>query len=1145
MSVFEYQPLVNDFIAKSLHFFERESYRTGSILGTSTSLNPKLIQDPDGRMVALRVFTSHLALIPLSEESDAFAFANNNGGAAESLQSSVFNFMDHIDSRLKSVRDLVFLPGFLNPTLAVLYDRGSNTEDESLTLRSSLNHSDTSHPKETCAIMIIAIEPLKQNSFQHRFKKSTADGSSSFQFTVVNCIENIPFDAEGLFPLPKPVGGLFITSSNLLLWSDISSSTVPYSIALNQFSSLTYTPRISISQFQTLAISSLLDCQFLALNPDGSETVKCVIITKLGEKLVISIARSGRTLGYFNIDKFDEESLNTVNSPPSPSDLIQIDDNLIFIASEGGSSQLISLYGSSSTDTTEASTTDEPGKITLNSSKANKKNSKANSDDIDDFLYGDDVVMGNSGRNSSVALDEDYLLSLEQEEKTFKSSKSKSKTKREFKFELVDSLDSIGPVIDMAVGCPEQNSMELLTVGGSFINCGNNNELSFHSGSINILTKKLTPIVTASFKLPETMKLWTVNEKDSSMTRYLVASTTSSTLVLRTSQDRIVELEESDFFLEGPTLFCSILQCSMIIQAFSDGLRLLSLLDAKLIFELKFNMSSVTKISVIDDLILCFQSDGNLLQFRVENSKIIHSSALNQQISSQLSCFTVFDTYLFLVSTTGSLNIIDLESDSLIFVNDLFNRLPIAMLNRVNDNEFSSDSSSRIELNQKIVALDIFQSFSSDELMLACRFESSASTRIDRALGLAIYRISLDKDDVVLTRISSEIIGVVPSGQITYESEFIYNSKELILFTNLPSIPALTISTNSRGYPRKHQLLPPEYMLHIAKYNDNFLMVLKPDGTVLIVDLKRMRKGFNLDWESDWYLKQISLPDSSRVPTHISYHPPSKSYLIASAPAASDFVLPTDEYSAISDNQNVPGYQGIVPKLFAAESNKLHLLNPVSWTFIDEAAVEFLPFESVTCMRTFELETRQTASGIHPFLTVGTAYQKGEDRPIRGRGLVFDVAEVVPEPGRPETNLKLRLKGITDFKGPVMAFTQLSDAHVLISLGQKVLINTFEDDEKFAGVAFQDTGTCTLALASLKSFFVTADLTNSLAFLAFQAEPLARIFALGRDYGQNLQCTGVEFVINSDGQILMVTSDDQGGIHFFTYAPNSTFYCFF
>lgn len=371
-------------------------------------------------------------------------------------------------------------------------------------------------------------------------------------------------------------------------------------------------------------------------------------------------------------------------------------------------------------------------------------------------------------------------------------------------------------------------------------------------------------------------------------------------------------------------------------------------------------------------------------------------------------------------------------------------------------------------------------------------------------------------------------------------------SNELILSfndANSASFPIYSFALNSRSYPRLHLLLPNDSkeskIISLASYNQTSLMVLMDNGNVSIMDLQKMRRKFDLNWQSGWYLKRFTLDETLRTPTHVTFHPPSKTYLVASAEISSDFSLPSDEYAPISDNQSASAYEGSVPKLFGTTSNALHLINPISWTCVDSVNETFLPYEGVTCIRCLELETRQTATGFSPFLTVGTAYQKGEDRPIRGRAFVFDVAEVVPEPGKPETNRKLRLKGITEFKGPVMTFTPLLQGNVAISVGAKVIVNTFEEDEKFAGVAFSDVGTCTLALASLKSFFITADLVNSVAFFAFQAEPLARIHELGRDFGQNLQCTAVEFVVNSHGQVMIVVSDDQGGLHFFSYAPNS------
>lgn len=490
-----------------------------------------------------------------------------------------------------------------------------------------------------------------------------------------------------------------------------------------------------------------------------------------------------------------------------------------------------------------------------------------------------------------------------------------------------------------------------------------------------------------------------------------------------------------------------------------------------------------------------------------------------------VSTFTISNEKLYVAYLDGSFSII--LKDEVVFENSFFSRLPITLTNRPQ----KTPETVNIEISQRITALEVVEN------VLMVFYESQKS------LGIASYRLNGDN---LLQRITSEPLNIIGNNsKVVVDSVNISN--ELILYlndANTSALPIYSFAMNSRSYPRLHLLLPNDskeskIISHTA-YNQTSLMVLMDNGTVRIIDLQKSRRKFNLNWQSGWYLKRLALDTSARVPTHVTFHPPSKTYLVASAELSSDFTLPVDEYAPISDNPNASPYNGPVPKLFGATSNALHLINPISWTSVDSVTELFLPYEGVTCIRCLELETRQTATGFSPFLSVGTAYQKGEDRPIRGRALVFDVAEVVPEPGKPETNRKLRLKGITDFKGPVMAFTPLLQGNVAISVGAKVIVNTFEEDEKFAGVAFSDVGTCTLALASLKSFFITADLVNSVAFFAYQAEPLARIHELGRDFGQNLQCTAVEFVVNSQGQVMIVVSDDQGGLHFFSYAPNST-----
>lgn len=1136
MTVFEYNGLINDFVPRSFHFFEREHYRTGVILGTSTNLCPIISVDPEGRMAAVRVFSSHLALISLTDEHEHEQEHKPSNYSGDSIQSHVINFTTQIDGRLKVVKNLIFLPGFLNPTVAILYDRGSNEGETSsndsnstLPLRTSLNHSDATHPKETCAIMIVAIEPvLKYRANRSLMNPSDPSAGGAFQFTVVNCIEGVPFDAEGLYALPKPVGGLFISCNNLLLWCDISSSTAPYSIALNQFAPLTYSGRISISQFQSLNLSSLLDCRFIPLLPASANVLKCLFLTRHGEKLLISIARTGRTLGFFNIERLESGA----KISPCPSDILQWDDEHIFVSSEGGGSQLLSLYARESDQPPAPEPkTDEAIGTASPVNKAAPVAAVPLNDDIDAFLYGEDVEMTTAPRQESkkstnegskkaeTLPDDDYLMSLETDELTKPSSKSPSsqtsqstKSKQppqqhnQVQLELIDELESLGPVIDLAVGSNDLGATELVTVGGAFTD----SKGDFHPGALNVLTQRIPPSVQLSFTLPETRKIWTIAGSSAlNETKYLVASTLSSTLVLTTSHARIVELEESDFYLEGPTLFCSNFADKLILQVHPSGMKLLQLNDASIFKEIQADFNLLSKVFTTESSIFLLFSDGSLKEFS-------NSLKFKREIE-KVSAFTTDGEFCFVARSDGSLQIS--KGSSVIFENKFFSRLPVTLTNR----PVASDGPQIELISQKIISLDLLQSS-----ILVVRHESQKS------IGLVSYRLNSFN---LLQRVTSESLGGVRSGSSPDSFVSVKVDGELILTCSNPNLPIHTFGLNSRNFPRLHLLFQGE-IISVASYNQTSLMLLKETGQILIVDLKRMRKRFNMDWQSGWYLKRVSL-DLDRVPTHVTFHTPSKTYLVASAELSTDFTLPVDEYTPMSDVTRAQPYVGPVPKLHGASSNALHLLNPISWTVVDAVTENFLPYEGVTCIRCLELETRQTASGFSPFLTVGTAYQKGEDRPIRGRALVFDVAEVVPEPGKPETNKKLRLKGVTDFKGPVMGMTPLVQGHVVISAGGKVIVNNFEEDEKFAGVAFQDIGTCTLSLASLKNFFVTADLVNSIAFLAFQAEPLARLHELGRDFGQNLQCTAVEFVVDSQGQVMIVVSDDQGGLHFFSYAPNS------
>jgi cleavage and polyadenylation specificity factor subunit 1 len=99
-----------------------------------------------------------------------------------------------------------------------------------------------------------------------------------------------------------------------------------------------------------------------------------------------------------------------------------------------------------------------------------------------------------------------------------------------------------------------------------------------------------------------------------------------------------------------------------------------------------------------------------------------------------------------------------------------------------------------------------------------------------------------------------------------------------------------------------------------------------------------------------------------------------------------------------------------------------------------------------------------------------------------GQVLVFDVANVVPEPGQPLFDRRLKLVYQKEHKtGPV---TALAEMHGMLAatIGQEVYLFTLEDNT-LNSVAFLHLPTYATALCAFKSYLVVGDLVRSVAFV--------------------------------------------------------------
>ncbi|OON19425.1 CPSF A subunit region, partial [Opisthorchis viverrini] len=98
------------------------------------------------------------------------------------------------------------------------------------------------------------------------------------------------------------------------------------------------------------------------------------------------------------------------------------------------------------------------------------------------------------------------------------------------------------------------------------------------------------------------------------------------------------------------------------------------------------------------------------------------------------------------------------------------------------------------------------------------------------------------------------------------------------------------------------------------------------------------------------------------------------------------------------------------------------------WQAIPHACIDFEPWEVVTCMITAQLSSEQTFHGTKDYLALGANLSYGEEIPVRGRIIILDVIDVVPEPGQPLTRHKLKTiydgeQKVTDERGNVVIYS--------------------------------------------------------------------------------------------------------------------------
>lgn len=262
----------------------------------------------------------------------------------------------------------------------------------------------------------------------------------------------------------------------------------------------------------------------------------------------------------------------------------------------------------------------------------------------------------------------------------------------------------------------------------------------------------------------------------------------------------------------------------------------------------------------------------------------------------------------------------------------------------------------------------------------------------------------------------------------------------------------------------------------------------------------------------------------------ISHHPPSGMYVIG-CDSLEPFELPRED-----DYHKEWQYEKDLTFKPTIERGLVKLLNPSTWTVID--TIEMEPCEIVMCIETLNLEVSESTHEFKHLITVGTAITRGEDLPTKGRVYVYDIVTVVPEPGRPETDKRLKLVAKEDIpRGAVTALSEIgTQGLMLVAQGQKCMVRGLKEDGTLLPVAFMDMNCYVTAVRELKGtgLCLMADAVKGVWFTGYTEEPYKMIL-FGKS-STTLEVLTVDFLPDGN-DLLIIACDADGAIHVLQYDP--------
>ncbi|KAG7746503.1 hypothetical protein KL912_004434 [Ogataea haglerorum] len=906
-------------------------------------------------------------------------------------------------------------------------------------------------------------------------------------------LTSLPYDIDYIYPLESPTNGFLLVGSNEII--HVNSLGSVRGVYTNEY-------------FTDISNLKLKDQSSLDLMLENSRVglVKkdqVLIITESGEFYELNFEKIGGNSTITGLQKVDTANYKgvIVNHPIMITSVPSLD--LFFVCCQGGDSSLIRISSK--------------GGVLPQETKAQNGGKKETKDE-DDWLYDEEDQNGH------------------------KSSLTNSQ------FKIMDSILNCGPLVDFTLGrvsieqkimgLPNPNYNEDVLVGACGV--GRNSCACVYSPTIK-------PIVKSTLKFSNVDKVWTLANK-SGFTRYLITTdfTNFKTEVFQVNKN-YKNLYSKDFNNKQYTLQFGTITTdaeNRIVQVTPYKVTVFTFKFQEVVaLEYDFEINSTF---IYGNYIVVIMKSGELdiLEFKGDklekldlpallnyliftNGWICESSLLNHMGSGAVKRDSEGapvsgtenskgEILFWLVTADNRLLVFQKDHKEKVFEFTDIHKFPELLTLNPMDVNYEADVDPIIK---QIMFTKLGNSSSSKDYLVALTFGGE----------VLIYETFFDPIERTykLMKINEmcqfPIVGA-PDNSYAHATKIErylisvdnFQGYKVVLVTGAS---AFVILKEHNSIPRMLQFTK-RSSLYFAEYNTDRC----PNGVISIDETKACRIC-QLD-SSYTYSNRLPIAKyriGDKTINKVKYHSLSNTYIIST--------LEEGRYNAVDeDGEPLPGLRDDRKLKSTSLKGTIHLVSPANWTIID--TIELEDNEYVTSIEVIELKVSETIA-TKTVVLIGTARCRNEDLATHGSWKIYEVIDIVPEPGRPEAKNRLKMITSETARGPVLSICDVSGRFAIVQ-GQRMLVRTLQKDDNVAPVAFTDTSIYSKEVKTFKNLVLIGDTFQSVSLYGFDATPY-RMLHFGKDE-QDVELRAADFLVH-DGNLHILVADEDSVLHLLQYDP--------